>query len=61
MQQGAAGDKMKQMTPADDGRPGMIDDGNGNARRCRSGGVSKKDMKMLTRTDFLLQFVWVPR
>jgi hypothetical protein len=25
-----------------------------------TGAVSRKDMKFLTRTDFLLQFVWIP-
>ena len=28
--------------------------------RADRGGVSKKDLKISTRTDFLLQFVWVP-
>jgi type IV pilus assembly protein PilM len=35
---------------------GMMGGMMGNA----PGAVSKKDYKMLTRTDFLLQFVWVP-
>ncbi len=26
-----------------------------------AGGVTKKDYKYLTRTDFLLQFVWIPK
>jgi type IV pilus assembly protein PilM len=26
-----------------------------------SAGVAKKDLKLLTRTDFLLQFVWIPK
>ena len=57
-----SGDQMKQMT----GGGGMMGGGMvgggmmGKRGGCGSGGVTKKDMKLLTRTDFLLQFVWIP-
>jgi type IV pilus assembly protein PilM len=34
--------------------------GGGGAIGGTPGAVSKKDLKLLTRTDFLLQFVWIP-
>ncbi len=35
---------------------GMMGGGGGGT----AGAVTKKDMRLLTRTDFLLQFVWIP-
>ena len=56
------GDQMKQMMS---GRGmmggGMMGGGMmGGAMGNSKDGITKKDLKTLTRTDFLLQFVWVP-
>jgi type IV pilus assembly protein PilM len=45
----------QQMRPG-----GMMGDGMGGMPGAAAGGVNKKDYKWLTRTDFLLQFVWIP-
>jgi type IV pilus assembly protein PilM len=52
---GMAGGDMQSMMRGMGG--GMMGGGMGVGA---PGAVSKKDLKMLTRTDFLLQFVWVP-
>jgi type IV pilus assembly protein PilM len=57
---------MKSMGGGMMGGAGMMGGGMGNAMGGGGlgagvpGAVSKKDVKWLTRTDFLLQFVWVP-
>lgn len=60
---GSGGDMQSMMKGMGAGR-GMMGGEMGNAMGglagAGPGAVSKKDLKMLTRTDFLLQFVWVP-
>ena len=56
--QGGQGDMMRQMTSRMGG--GMMGGGMMGSMPGAGGGVSKKDQRLLTRTDFLLQFVWIP-